>query len=629
MSRELAVPAALDVLTARIQEHAPPVDLLQILRTLQRHGVSQIDLQIHVERIRAMNDLTDEDPDLEETAGIALDIIAGHAGDFSLRWDPVELAKLFLPKVVDEEALRASVEFAFVPSDLLPPRPADNPPSQVVDILIERQLRMLESLEASPSQADFYRVPKVGFASRPAALLAPYDRLLYEALCYPTAQVLHMSLPSEVVWPRSRERPPPHDEFANLPLEWGSDYIVKADLDSFYECVDHGLLTTFLSRHLHFRTSYLHALEAFLTAVMGTEDGLPQGQPASDVFSSAYLLPIDRRLSNEGWSFVRYADDYYFAASSVVEGRLRLEQFEALLRELGLRLNVTKTRIMRTETYRAGTSPKSPRVEALRKRVRAITEERLRETEDPEELEQVLSRVGVDQEVLWDLLYHHTVTLDEVLQGIGEELTPSLAESYAQYFDEVAATLKRGTLPEDMLSAEKDLIECLVFLASSTTVIPLESVQTALRWFPRLARYVATYLASTAAVQLNEVRQFLGSWLDPPADSDWVTSWLCQVAERVPELVGDQLQPILESTSRNPDVGLLTRSSAVRALAAGGSLSRETWMQLFSDATQAIRSEMLFAALADPEHYSWVPYQQALDSGPRRADDMVPPDDGP
>src|SRR5437762_3183045 len=87
MSRELAVPSTLQLLEQRLRTGSSSVDLIPPLRTLQRLGLSQAELQVHVERIRAMNDATNQDPRLEESALLALDMISGQVSGVSLRWD--------------------------------------------------------------------------------------------------------------------------------------------------------------------------------------------------------------------------------------------------------------------------------------------------------------------------------------------------------------------------------------------------------------------------------------------------------------------------------------------------------------------------------------------------------------
>lgn len=94
------------------------------------------------------------------------------------------------------------------------------------------------------------------------------------------------------------------------------------------ECVDHGILSVLLAHYLEMPAAFTKATEAFLDSVMGTPFGLPQGPGGSESLAAVYLLPIDLLLESEDFVFARYADDYFFAADSMLAARetlLRLE----------------------------------------------------------------------------------------------------------------------------------------------------------------------------------------------------------------------------------------------------------------------------------------------------------------
>ena len=61
-------------------------DLAALLVELQNKGMSQCDLSVHVECLRAQNDVTTRDPDLEDRCLDTLDLICGY-GRNGLKWD--------------------------------------------------------------------------------------------------------------------------------------------------------------------------------------------------------------------------------------------------------------------------------------------------------------------------------------------------------------------------------------------------------------------------------------------------------------------------------------------------------------------------------------------------------------
>jgi len=605
MSEELSVqPTAIAALRRQIVSRDATADAILLpLRALQRLGSTSADLRVHIERIRAANDVTTDDENIELNCLLALDIIAGSLHRDSLRWDAAETARIYLPKAVQPESMSRGLVTALKPSDMLPPRSTFEVTDADRTQIVERIMTRLSSFEIEPQRADFYRVPKAGMTTRPAALLAPEDRVIFEALALEINFELERNLPEAVIWPRSTGAVVPHSTFAALPKAWHDAYVIVADIESFYECVDHTLLVGFVSSELGKRTNYLKALESFLDATMSSRTGLPQGPSASDVFASAYLLPVDSVLVNQTWSFARYADDFLIGADSVVNGRRKIESLEGILREVGLRLNVSKTKVMRRETYLANLDKPSQQVERLRKEIQDLTQARLRSSEDESDVAKILEEAGVDEQILWDLFYNQTTTLDEVLEEVGDLFQPPLVDSYAEYFTRVARSLRGERLPDDMLGTERDLRECLVILAGANRSVNLGLVDEVLKWFPRLAQHASAYLRSIAGDKGHSVSRILTRWLDPPADTDWVTAWLCNVAEVCPDLISKRLQGVMIKLVRDEDVGLLTRAGAARALAAGRKLDEASFDELLRTSTAAIRSEMILAALADPERY--------------------------
>ncbi|MEJ3747896.1 RNA-directed DNA polymerase [Actinomycetes bacterium KLBMP 9797] len=610
MADELTVvPSALASLRRQLANpEATLDDILLPLRALQRMGLEKADLRVHLERSRAVNDAIEQDDTVEENALLALDLVAGEIPGASLRWDPAEMAKIRLPGAIVIQELGRTIPAALAPHDMLPPRAAAQLPPHIRERMLDRLQARLRNFEVEPRRAEFFRVPKAGMTSRPAALLAPEDRLLYEGLADQVTSALQAFLPPPVVWPRPDDGDPSYEKFSMAPADWNQRYVVTADIESFYECIDHALLASFVGAHLKGKAAYLLALESFLDAVMGATVGLPQGPPASEVFASAYLLPVDVNISRAGWSYVRYADDLLVGADTITDGRRKIETLETALREIGLRLNVSKTKIMRTATYLGMLNKPSRRVERLRDQIRQIAENQLRRSEDSEEVESMLREVGVEEEVLWDLLYHRTTTLEEVLDEVRDKLRPPMVEAYGLYFERVARELRTGLFDEEIGSVEKDLRECLTFLASAKHSIDLKSVNQVLKWFPRLARHTAIYLRSIAPNAERDVAEMLRMWLKPGADTDWVTSWLCYVVESSPTLVSSGLEASLRRLARDRSVGLLTRTGAVRALAAAKRLDSVTWDQLLDDASPTIRSELILGRHADPDRYPDSPY---------------------
>jgi len=362
-------------------------------------------------------------------------------------------------------------------------------------------------------------------------------------------------------------------------------------------------LATFAGGNVQSGKVYPRALEAFLDAVMGTRSGIPQGPAASEVFAAAYLMPLDQKMSEHGWKYVRYADDFLIGADSVTDGRRKLGRLEEALHEIGLRLNSSKTLIMRTPTYLAGLRG-NPRQDEFRSKIREIADSLSSEPPSADEDESESEFFNEDELNFLEEPYRETVTLDEVLEDVSGKVNPLLVEAYGVYLKRTAESL--GNSPSrdnDLGNLERDLRECLTVVTASRHEVDLAAIDRVLRWFPKLAEYVAAYLRSAAPNFPLPVVEMLRDWLRPDADIDWVTAWLTYVAEAAPRLVDAGLEELLQKLALNPSVGVLTRSGAIRALAAARKLDTKTWSEALNGASSAMRAELILSRLANPDRY--------------------------
>ena len=75
---------------------------------------------------------------------------------------------------------------------------------------------------------------------------------------------------------------------------------------------------------------------------------MPQGGPLSVVLSNVYLDKLDKELEQRGLRFTRYADDtIVFTKSEKAANRVMKSITEWIERKLFLKVNVTKTKVVR------------------------------------------------------------------------------------------------------------------------------------------------------------------------------------------------------------------------------------------------------------------------------------------
>lgn len=570
------------------------------LAYLQKQGLSAADLRVHVERLRALSEATNDlEEVVEEQALAALDMIEGLAGPLSLKWNATELAQIHLARILNPAALRDAFTFALRPNDLLPPRPTEQIDGSLAVGVVEEIGRQLSEGVYRPERADVFHVPKARMTTRPASLLAPVDRVIYEALAGIVFNDIERRKSASVFsGTRSTERTneaEAHALYANSPRTWTTDYVVATDIESFFESVSFARLAdTLAGQGLARAPSFLRALKLFLTAVTGADSGLPQGPLASEVFATAFLFPLDAALSRAKHPYARYVDDLLIGCRSVQHARSVISHVEDILAPLGLRLNGQKTRVMKRETYIANLDTSRVNLGVARLRERAL-DAALQSSERDEALDALLEELNISEQTMWDIFYHGTVDIDDVLAEHREELLPPLVDSYADYFHQLTEQLAAPTSDTNFASLEKDLRESVAFLTAGERVVELEEVSSSLRWFPRLAPVVAKYLASVSDQKPHAVAQQIQAWLSSTEESDYVIAWMAHATQISSPATARSLIPSLREAARKGHP--LTRASTTWALDALGALDDETLRIVADSSSRALRAEIYFGGL--------------------------------
>jgi hypothetical protein len=149
-------------------------------------------------------------------------------------------------------------------------------------------------------------------------------------------------------------RPDDEEKYHPFAAPWpGSaviQYVVKADLASFYDYIDHDIL----GRDLLTRTGDHAAVECLLDLlgeVQGRRYGLPQLLEPSDRLSDLYADRVLRALRREQWAAWRFNDDFRIAVETFEDAKRALDDLAAAARDNGLVLNESKTRTPSITSY--------------------------------------------------------------------------------------------------------------------------------------------------------------------------------------------------------------------------------------------------------------------------------------
>jgi group II intron reverse transcriptase/maturase len=186
----------------------------------------------------------------------------------------------------------------------------------------------------------------------------------------------------------------------------GYQWVVDADIASFFDTVNHKLLMKALNEEIADGT-LLRLIERFLkSGVMkygrldATYEGVPQGGVISPLLANIYLHYFDSVMAERGYRLVRYCDDFViFTKFARKAGRALEVSREILENTLRLKLHPQKTRIV--HAYYGGFEflgclfkrgyirPKDRSIDSFKDKVRLITRR-----QQPRKLTMIIERLN-------------------------------------------------------------------------------------------------------------------------------------------------------------------------------------------------------------------------------------------
>lgn len=234
---------------------------------------------------------------------------------------------------------------------------ADGVTVQAFSLQLDLELSRLRAEVAAgdyqPQPLFTFDIPKPAGGTRTLAIPAVRDRVLQGA----ALDVLGPRIEAELedtsfAYRPGRSHRSALDRVRTLRDE-GFRYVAEADVDAFFDSVDHDLLLDRLAGVAP-APDLLDLVRLWLTAdavdAQGRRTprtrGLPQGAAISPALANLFLDDLDEALARDGHCLVRFADDFVVLARTRERAEDALDLSESVLAELALRLKPSKTGVV-------------------------------------------------------------------------------------------------------------------------------------------------------------------------------------------------------------------------------------------------------------------------------------------
>jgi group II intron reverse transcriptase/maturase len=197
-------------------------------------------------------------------------------------------------------------------------------------------------------------IPKRGEPNktRPLGIPSIYDRVVQQALVNRLEPIFEELFDeSSFGYRKGRQQRDALGKIWNE-VQQGNEWIVDADLKDFFGSVDHDKLMTLVAQRVS-DSRILQLIESMLKAgymekgrLFPTGVGTPQGGVISPLLSNILLTPFDKEMRRKGYRLTRWADDWVITCKSRAEANHALITAKKILEQLGVTLNMKKTRIV-------------------------------------------------------------------------------------------------------------------------------------------------------------------------------------------------------------------------------------------------------------------------------------------
>jgi len=219
------------------------------------------------------------------------------------------------------------------------------------DHYLTRLHTKLKEGKYTPQLIKRVHIPKDGGKTRPLGIASVEDRVVQTALKMVLEPIFEKEfLPNSYGFRPGRNAKDALKEVDHL-IKTGYAWYVDADIQSYFDTIPKQRIMDLVADRISDGKILELIQQCLEQGVMedGKEwiptQGTVQGSPLSPLLSNLYLHSLDKIMSEEGYKWIRFADDSVAICNSGGEAETILEKMKSWMNENGLTLHPEKTRI--------------------------------------------------------------------------------------------------------------------------------------------------------------------------------------------------------------------------------------------------------------------------------------------